>query len=71
MIKEIHLNQKNILVDNVDSSSGLHISGFWFGSGSNKSWAKISGQSTPKENSSSISGLPQKAEDLRISGNKA
>ena len=71
MIKEIHLNQKNILIKNMDSSSRLHISGFWFGSDSAKSSAKISGHSSSKKNRSSISGLPQKSDTLRVSGNKA
>ena len=71
MIKEFHLNQKNILVENFVSSPKLHISGSWFGLNSSKGRANISGHETSSKNRSSISGLPQVPEALSISGNKA
>jgi len=70
MIKEIHLNQKNIMIENSNVASRFHISGTGFGANSNKVWANnISGHETSSQNRSSISGHPQKPETLSISGN--
>ena len=71
MIREIHLNQKNILVESLDPFSRHHVSGSLFSPNLPKTWGKISGHSTTTENRSSISGLPQGPNRLSISGNKA
>ena len=65
VIKEITVNQKNMLIDNKAMGARIHFSGSLFGPSS--SVANISGNTAPQ---SSISGFSQNPSNTRISGRK-